>query len=246
MRSSQNEVFEYDQASTNRKLCSARGSLSFLSVWPWWPGSATGVQTSHNSFSEIVSSGGIFTLLTHPLCYIKPHKLSRGKNSLRRVNSTCMSVMELVWCGQVIEASCSRYRSTACIPLITKMLWVCACVQHAYMHSTHIYMWVLYVGVCVCDHCGLQDGVCWKGFPACIFHWGAPNTRFHLAELFHWPQRTSELQQTVKTTSSPGFILKSSGRQWAPLGSSWLKINQKYFSTCVRGAEGFRLFFQTV
>lgn len=133
MRSSQNEVFEYDQASTNRKLCSARGSLSFLSVWPWWPGSATGVQTSHNSFSEIVSSGGIFTLLTHPLCYIKPHKLSRGKNSLRRVNSTCMSVMELVWCGQVIEASCSRYRSTACIPLITKMQWVCACTVHTFI-----------------------------------------------------------------------------------------------------------------
>lgn len=161
------------------------------------------------------SSGDSLPPLNPPLCYIKTHSVSGGKNSPRRSNSTWMFVMKLAWCGQVIEASCSSYRRTSCIPLITRMqrVYLCIyspeCALRAHLHVS-IAWW--------CGHGGLRRVGCWKGFPASAFHWGTPNTRNYLAQLFLWPQSTSELQYRGTTQGSSEFVLKSRGRRWALKG----------------------------
>lgn len=79
------------------------------------------------------------------------------KNHCRR-NSKRMAVMELVWCGQVIEASCSSNRSA---PLIIRMQCLCVCVcvlskQCVWMRALQIYMVVRHLRV-ACGHGGLQS-----------------------------------------------------------------------------------------
>lgn len=145
-----------------------------------------------------------------------------------------MSVKELVWCGQVIEASCSRYGKTACIPLIARMhrACVCACTLHTeclHAQCTHLRVSAACGGGG--GHGGLQNEACWKGFPACAFHWGTPNmlpvgrsvslTSKHLGAALY--------SNTVKTTGSSVFILTTSGRQWVPLGSLARGYKMKVF-----------------
>lgn len=52
------------------------------------------------------------------------------------------------------------------------------------MCALQIYMVVRHLRV-ACGHGGLQSERRWMGFPACVFHRGILNARFHLAELFH-------------------------------------------------------------
>lgn len=103
-------------------------------------------------------------------------------------------------------------------------------IQNVCMHSARIYVWALHAGGGG-GHGGLQNEACWKGFPACAFHWGTPNmlpvgrsvslTSKHLGAALY--------SNTVKTTGSSVFILTTSGRQWVPLGSLARGYKMKVF-----------------
>ena len=147
-----------------------------------------------------------------------------------------MSVTELVWCGQVIEASCR----TTFIPFLTGMQRVSvytnysmsACTVHTYTH-THIYVWALYVlgGVVTVD-CRMR--VAGRDSLLVLFigaHQTHASTWQNGWNDLRAPQRSC-IQHTVKTTGSSPFTLKSRGRQWAPL----VPHRRKYFSTCDRGS----------